>query len=321
MLFRCRRRSKQRYKRGRIDIADYQPLMNDNTGLLFADAPRSSSRIRVSALRDAEMELERILPGGDEAVESLKKILDKREEVFQHEMDEFVVGKLNDSYELLREEINSTARALRTEFRMSLTTISEDVNGVNDKHEKLVRHLVEQVKAINTSHKEEARIIKDDNNKLRAETIERERHFEEKVKAIKTSHEEELRDLKGRLDTMKERLRAEVVTRQDLEALYSRMEELEDFRKEIDDMDLNIIALNQEHQVGEIKTQTDEIKELTMEKGKFVYQIEQLKTEKEEMRKGFDNLKLENEQLRKRFEEIMCSREEECRNNKREFDE
>lgn len=350
--------------------------------------PRSSSRIRVNALRDAEMELERILPGGDVAVQSLKKVLDKREEKFQHEMDEFVVEKIRDNDKVLKEEfktsLNANASALRKDFRSSLGEMSEIVVCVNDRHEKMearsgvevidhMHQLEEQVKAMKTSHEEEVRDLKDCQNKLKSEAIDHESHFEEQVKAIKisheeevrglkdrcdelkrnfnseaqknaikasrdeearleeieealncrlvkideqlkaikTSHEDEVRDLKGELDNMEEKLRAE--THQEVEVLCNRIEKLEVFSRKIDGMDLE---LYQNVQVDGIKTQEDKIDDLNKEIGKLEGRIEQ-------HQKDFDKLKLENEQAKKRFDEVISglwSQVEECRNNKKEFD-
>ena len=357
--------------------------------------PRSSSRIRVNALRDAEMELERILPGGDVAVQSLKKVLDKREEKFQHEMDEFVVEKIRDNDKVLKEEfktsLNDNASALRKDFRSSLGKMSEIVGSVNDRHQKLearsgvevidhVHQLEEQVKAMKTSHEEEVRDLKDCHNKLKSEAIDHESHFEEQVKAIKisheeevrglkdrcdelkgrlsseakkyaikasgdeeardtincklgeigealhwglvkfdvqlkaikTSHEDEVRDLKGTLDNMEEKLRAE--THQEVEVLCNRIEQLEVFSRKIDGMDLE---LYQNVQVDGIKTQEDKIDDLNKEIGKLEGQIEQYQ-------KDFDKLKLENEHAKKRFDEAVLSglrsQVEECRNNKKDFD-
>ena len=368
--------------------------MNDNTGL-FTNVPRSSSRIRVNALRDAEMELERILPDGDVAVQSLKKMLDKREEKFQHEMDEFVVEKIRDNDKVLKEEfktsLNDNASALRKDFRSSLGEMSEIVVRVNDRHQKFearsgvevidhVHQLEEQLKAMKTSHEEEVRDLKDCHNKLKSEAIDHESHFEEQVKAIKisheeevrglkdrcdelknsfrseaqknaikasrdeeardttdcrleeigealncalvkfdeqlkaikTSHEDEVRDLKGELDNMEEKLRAE--THQEVEVLCNRIEKLEVFSRKIDGMDLE---LYQNVQVDGIKTQEDKIDDLNKEIGKLEGQIEQYQ-------KDFDKLKLENEHAKKRFDEAVLSglrsQVEECQNNKREFD-
>ena len=220
---------------------------------------------------------------------------------------------------ILKDEHKKLEANLRGETMDRVRHFEEQVQAIKTSHE-------EEVKAITTSHEEETRDLKDRFHALEqmwredaqaraikasqeeASLDSRLKEFEEKmkashdeeVKAVRASHDEEVRGLKERFDKSEARLIAEVETN-------------EAFRREIEDMNLNVITLGHEHRVEEIKTQTDEIKELTKEKGKFEYQIQQLelenaelKLEKEQMQENFDELKLENGQMRKKFDEAMA---------------
>lgn len=223
---------------------------------------------------------------------------------------------------ILKDEHKKLEASLREETMDRVGHFEEKVQAMKTSHE-------EEVKTIKSSHEEETRDLKDRFHELEqmwredaqaraikasqgeASLDSRLKEFEEKMKAIEksndekvkaiiASHEEEVRSLKERFDNSEARLIAEVETN-------------EAFRREIEDMNLNVITLGHEHRVEEIKTQTDEIKELTKEKGKLEYQIEQLelenaalRLEKEQMQENFHELKLENGQMRKKFDEAMA---------------
>ena len=370
--------SKQRYKRGRIEDTENEPIMGDNdtqsellppmTPIRRSFTPRSSSRIRTNVLRHAESQLEEYLPGGNQTVSSLRKIIQQEHIQGNQDIESFVVDKLEANNKLLRKEFNKV--------------LNEVVSSADLDNDTRVKQLGERLEAIKQSHKEEVRILKDENKKLEArlreEAMDRVRRVEEQVQAIQTSHREEVtaiktshkeevetikndhegvvRGLNDRFNVLEERWRADAQDRatkssQEEASLESRLKEFEEkintiqashdegieaikasheekirglmnrfadsearlkaevetnmaFRKEIDDMNLNVIALGHDFRVDEIKTQSDQIDDLKMEKGKLMYQIEQLQRENALMKKRFDELRLEKTQMQEDFDKL-----------------
>ena len=370
--------SKQRYKRGRIEDTENEPIMGDNdtksellppmTPIRRSFTPRSSSRIRTNALRHAESQLEEYLPGGNQTVSSLKKIIKQEHIQGNQDIESYVDDKLEANHKLLRKEFNKV--------------LNEVVSSADLDNDTRVKQLGERLEAIKQSHKEEVRILKDENKKLEArlreEAMDRVRRVEEQVQAIQTSHREEVtaiktshkeevetikndhegvvRGLNDRFNVLEERWRADAQDRatkssQEEASLESRLKEFEEkintiqashdegieaikasheekirglmnrfansearlkaevetnmaFRKEIDDMNLNVIALGHDFRVDEIKTQSDQIDDLKMEKGKLMYQIEQLQRENALMKKRFDELRLEKTQMQEDFDKL-----------------
>ena len=370
--------SKQRYKRGRIEDTENEPIMGDNdtksellppmTPIRRSFTPRSSSRIRTNALRHAESQLEEYLPGGNQTVSSLRKIIQQEHIQGNQDIESFVVDKLEANNKLLRKEFNKV--------------LQEVVSSADLDNDTRAKQLGKRLEEIKHSQKEEVRIRKDENRnleaRLREEAMDRVRRVEEQVQAIQTSHREEVtaiktshkeevetikndhegvvRGLNDRFNVLEERWRADAQDRatkssQEEASLESRLKEFEEkintiqashdegieaikasheekirglmnrfansearlkaevetnmaFRKEIDDMNLNVIALGHDFRVDEIKTQSDQIDDLKMEKGKLMYQIEQLQRENALMKKRFDELRLEKTQMQEDFDKL-----------------
>jgi len=308
------------------------------------------------------------LPGGNQTVSSLRKIIQQEHIQGNQDIESFVVDKLEANNKLLRKEFNKV--------------LQEVVSSADLDNDTRAKQLGKRLEEIKHSQKEEVRIRKDENKnleaRLREEAMDRVRRVEEQVHAIQTSHREEVtamktsheeevktikndhegvvRGLNDRFNVLEERWRADAQDRaikssQEEASLESRLKEFEEkintiqashdegieaikasheekihglmnrfadsearlkaevetnmaFRKEIDDMNLNVIALGHDFRVDEIKTQSDQIDDLKMEKGKLMYQIEQLQRENALMKKRFDELRLEKTQMQDDFDKL-----------------